>query len=298
MRKITYEQYNPALSLKDNAANLGCSVSALKKHLANNEIDVGYDSVYFRWKRINDYNKSHPTQTLKAKSENLGYSINTIRKYEAMSEETLDMSFRNTKKVSRFDIKNRNAIKTVSSDQSEILHWIMHLYNEDKPFECDLTASVLKFYKDVPTPGHLFDKYPQLPQVKNLIEADTQPDCSYSSIVYDLPFIISTGASSMMKERFTYFESAEELYQANDEMLQRSYRLLKSNGILVVKTMDVNHFGKQFWVSDYVLRFAQDIGFELLEKFILISSLRLFCKTRVQHLARKYHSYFFVFRKH
>ena len=101
--------------------------------------------------------------------------------------------------MSRFDIRNRNAIKTVSSSQTEILLWIMHLYNGDKPFDCDLTASVLKFYKSVPVPESLYDKYPQLPQVKDLVEADALPDASFSSIVFDLPFIVSRGAMSMMK---------------------------------------------------------------------------------------------------
>ena len=36
---------------------------------------------------------------------------------------------------------------------------------------------------------------------------------------------------------------------------------------------------------------------ELIEKFILLSNLRLFARTRQQKVARKYHSYFFVFRK-
>jgi len=298
MQKVRYEQYNPALSLKANADNIGCSVSALKKHLKKNDIDTQFDSKYVRWRAINDYKKSHPTHSLKKKSEVLGYSINTIRKYEAMSEGTLEISYRDTEKVSHFDIRNRNAIKTVSSNQTEILSWIMNLYNEGKPFDADLTASLLKFYKQVPVPEHLFDKYPQLPQVKDLTEADSLPDASFSSIIYDLPFIVSVGAMSLIKERFTYFDTVEELYQANDEMLNRAYRLLKPEGLLVVKTMDISHFGKQYWVSDYVLKNAQDKGLELLEKFILTSNLRLFGKTRVQHIARKYHSYFFVFRKH
>jgi len=298
MTNIEYNKYNPSLSLKENSEILGCSVSALKKYLRKAEVDVGYDTAFSRWKKINDYKKSHPSYSLRKKSQKLGFSINTIRKYEAMSEEALNVSFRDTEKVSRFDIRNKNAIKSVSSNQKDILIWIMNLYNGGNPFEADLTSSLLKFYKHVPCPDNLFDKYPQLPQVKDLIEADALPDASFSSIIYDLPFIVSVGAMSMIKERFTFFDTVEELYQANDEMLNRAYRLLKAEGLLVVKTMDINHAGKQYWVSDYVLRNAQDKGLELLDKFILTSHLRLFSKTREQHMARKYHSYFFVFRKH
>jgi hypothetical protein len=296
-RVLPYQKYNPALTLKENASIIGCSVSALKKHLRNKGIDTQFDSVYSRWKTINDYHNAHPTHSLKRKSEVLGYSINTIRKYEALSEDSLLVSFRNTKKVSQFDIRNNNVIKSVSSSQAEILSGIMKLHNDGNPFDADLTASLLKFYKQIPAPKNLYDKYPQMPQIRELTEADSLPAESFSSVVFDLPFIIAAGSKSLIKERFTQFDSVEELYQANDEMLSRSYRLLKKGGLLVVKTMDVCSGGKQYWVSDYILRQSQELGFELLDKFILLADNRPFSRTKKQHYARKYHSFFFVLRK-
>ena len=296
-KTLSYQNYNPALSLKENAAIIGCSVSALKKHLRKKDVDTKYDSAYVRWKTINDYKEAHPSQSLRKKSEALGYSINTIRKYESLSEDSLHVSFRDTNKVSQFDIRNNNAIRSISSNQTDILSGIMKLYNEGKSFDADLTASRLKFYTRIPVPENLFDKFPQLPQVKDLAEADSLPDSTFSSIIFDLPFIIAAGSRSLIKERFTFFDSVEELYRANDEMLSRSYRLLKPDGLLVIKTMDVCSGGKQYWVSDYVLRKSQEMGFELLDKFILVADYRLFSQTKKQHHARKYHSYFFVFRK-
>jgi hypothetical protein len=276
---------------------MGCSVAAVRKFVRMKGIDRKYDVTFVRWKRIHDYCKENPEATNAEKKAALGYSINTIKKYENLSEEQIYKSKRDTWKVSDFDIRNRNAIKSISNNQNEILGWILHLYNEDRTFEADLTASLLVFYKTIPTPKHLYDKYPQLPQVKDLKEVDALPDGSFSSIVYDLPFILSNNSSSVIKERFTNFFSVEEMFTANDEMLERSYRLLQTDGLLVVKTMDTSINGKQYWVSDYVLRNAQDMGLELIDKFILTSSYRLISKTKVQHLARKYHSYFFVFRK-
>lgn len=296
-RIIPYELYDPALSVEDNAVLLGCSPASVRKHIRSRGIDRKFDAAYSRWKAIKDYNKQHPDSSYAEKHNALGFSVNTIKRYEALTEEQVFRSKRDTSKISNFDIRNNNAIRSVSNNQNDILRWIIHLYNDDKPFDADLTASQLVFYKEVQKPEHLYDKYPQLAEVRNLSETDTLPDSTFSSIVYDLPFIISCGAMSMMKERFNHFESPEELYRANDEMLSRSFRLLKSNGILVVKTMDVNHGGKQYWVSDYVLRVAQEMGFKLIEKFILTSDLRLFPRTRIQHQARKYHAYFFVFKK-
>jgi len=295
--KIRYELFDSAKSIEENATILGCSASTVRKYIRTKDIDRKFDASYVKWKRIHDFCKEHPEASYVQKKAELGYSINTIRKYERLSEEDIYKSNRDTEKVSSFDIRNRNAIKSISNNQHEILRWILHLYNNDMTFDADLTASLLYFYKTIPVPEHLYDKYPQLPQINDLTVADALPDSSFSSIVYDLPFILSNNISSVIKERFTNFFSVEEMFSANDEMLERSYRLLKQGGLLVVKTMDTSLNGKQYWVSDYVLQHAQEKGLELLDKFILTSNYRLLSKTKVQHLARKYHSYFFVFRK-
>ena len=295
--KIAYELYDANLSIKENAQKLGCSEAALRKYIKQTGADRRYDAYYSRWKRIKDYFKINLSATLLEANQELGYSIHTIRKYKKVSEQELEQAFRDTSKVSNFDIKNKNAIKSISYSQTDILSWIMKLYNDSKPFECDLTASKCIFWKSLPKPQYLYDKYPQVEGVKPLSEADLLPNKSFSSIVYDLPFIVSSGAMSKIKERFTHFESVEELYQANDEMLERSSRLLKKQGLLIVKTMDISHGNKQIWISDYVIRKAEELGLELIEKFILLSNLRLFARTHQQRVARKYHSYFFVFKK-
>lgn len=294
---MLYELYDPALSVEGNAELLGCSKSTVRKYIHKNEIDRKFDVSYSRWKAINDYKAKNPKSTYAEKHRVLGYSVNTIKKYEALTEEQLFQSNRNTDKVSDFDIRNKNAIRSVSNNQNSILKWIIHLYNDDKTFDADLTASQLAFYKQVQKPSELFDKYPQLDEVRNLSEADSLPDESFDSIIYDLPFIVSHGRTSIIKERFTYFKTIKELYDANDEMLNRAYRLLRTNGVLVVKTMDIVYAGKQYWVSDYVLSQANKKGLELLDKFILVANFKLFSRTHTQHHSRKWHSYFFVFRK-
>lgn len=296
--KIRYELFDSAKSIEENAAILGCSASTVRKYIRTKDIDRKFDATYVKWKRIHDFCKEHPEASYVQKKAELGYSINTIRKYERLSEQDIYQSKRDTEKVSSFDILNNNSIKSVSNSQDDILLWIMELYNNGEPFEADLTASVLVFYRHrVPKPKFLYDKYPQLEEVKNLEEVNSLPNETFSSIVYDLPFVISTGASSIIKKRFTHFSTVEELYQANDEMLDSAYRLLKRKGLLVVKTMDVNHGGTQEWVSDYVLNAAKAKGLQLLDKFILVANFKLFNRTHSQRQARKYHSYFFVFRK-
>ena len=155
---LTYK-YNPALSVKENAELCGVSIAALRKYIRENEIDRKYDAHYVRWKKITEYYKKNPKATLKKASEELGFSINTIRKYKTLSEGQLYVSKVDTEKVSSFNICNKNAIKTISYNQSEILAWIMRLYNDWKPFECDLTYSVGNFYKQIPQPHYKYDRY-------------------------------------------------------------------------------------------------------------------------------------------
>ena len=297
LKGIQYEQYDPALSVEENAAALGCSPATVRKFIRSREIDRKFDAAYSKWKAIKDYNSRHPSSSYAEKRKILGFSVNTIKKYEALSEEQVFQSKRDTNKISEFDIRNKNAIRSVSNNQNDIIRWIIRLYNDGKPFDADLTASQLVFYKTVQKPAHLYDKYPQLDEVRNLKETDTLPDETFSSIVYDLPFVVSQGKTSIIKERFTFFETVQELFDVNDEMLDRAYRLLQNKGILVVKTMDIVYAGKQYWVSDYVLSKAREKGLELLEKFILVANFKLFSRTHTQHHARKWHSYFFVFRK-
>lgn len=297
MKRIAYELYDANLSIRENAQKLGCSEAALRKYLKNTGVDRRYDAYYVRWKRIKDFFEANPSATLVQANQELGYSPHTIRKYKSISKQELEEAFRDTIKVSNFDIRNKNSIKTISYDQTEILSWIMRLYNNRKPFDCDLTASKCIFWKFLPKPEYLFDVNPQIDGVKHLAEVDNLNDCFFNSVVFDLPFLVSTGAMSKIKERFTYFESVDEIFRANDEMLERSYRLLKEQGLLVVKTMDICHGNKQLWISDYVIRKAEELGFEMIEKFILLSNLRLFSRTHQQRVARKYHSYFLVFRK-
>lgn len=294
---IPYELYNPNLSLAENCEVLGCSVSSLKKYLHRKEVDRAFDEKFKRWKVVNDYFSKNPSASLRKASEDLNLSVNTIRKYRSLAEDEI-VSKRDKEKMSYFDIRNRNVIKSISYSQDEILSWILKLYNHGKTFDCDLTASKCVFWKSIPRPLNLFDKYPQLEEVRDLSEADKLPDCSFNAIIYDLPFIVSNpNTPNNIKDRFTYFTSVDEAYSVNLEMLHRAYRLLSKGGLLVVKTMDCLSQNGQLWISDYVVQKSQGIGLAMIDKFILLSHYKLLSKTRQQHIARKYHSYFLVFRK-
>ena len=64
-----------------------------------------------------------------------------------------------------------------------------------------------------------------------------------------------------------------------------------------MKTQDLFTEGKQLWFHRYVEEWAEEIGFKLIDMFILIAESRMLGKGLNQRVARKYHSYFLVFQK-
>lgn len=298
MRKsVVALKYNPTLSVKENAEMCGVSESAIRKYIKENNIDRNFDSKTVRQKAITELHEKSPHLSLREMSRELGYSVNTIRKYLNVELVSKD----NTLKVSKFDTsKNTNIIKSTSTNQDEILANILKLYTQTETFDCDLTYSIGVFYRNIPQPQLKFDKYPQIEGVKQLNEAHNIVKGSLNSVIFDLPFITKQGVEiekSAIANRFNCFHSAGEMLETNDLMLTLSHKILKKKGILIVKTMDTCYAGKQIWVSDYVIQKAKEIGFELFDKFILLSNKRHLRFTGIQRHARKYHSYFLVFKK-
>ncbi len=194
-----------------------------------------------------------------------------------------------------------NIIKTVSNDQSEILNNIIKLYCPNG-FDLDPTYSKGVFYKNVPPPKLKFDLDPQT-------EDTQQGDClnlpldgeSVNSIVFDPPFVGGSrkdGKPGIIKTRFSYFPSVPKLWDFYWRSLLEFHRILSPNGILVFKCQDSVESSKQYMSHVAVMNMAYSIGFYAEDLFILVSENRIISPNQVkQQHARKYHSYFFVFRK-
>lgn len=271
MNKVKLK-YDPNLSIKENAARCGVSESAVRKYIRVNHIDRRFDSKMAKIRHINKLKKDNPNITLAELSRATGYSINTIKKY---IQTDLKLSHIDTSKVSTFDFtKPAVVIKTVSESQDEILYNILRLYVKKSSFDCDFTYSVGNFYIRLNKPLLKFDINPQMEDVKPLNEAlDILPN-SLHSVVVDLPFIVNVNNNEKFKskiaKRFDYFRSEEELYEANDFMIELAYSKLKISGFLIMKTMDVCGPSKQLWINNYVQNKAAECGFILEDIFILV----------------------------
>lgn len=286
--------YYPNLSIAENARLNGVSIATIRKYIQDSGIDRKFDEIYKIFTNIKRLQEQNPEYTASQIKRLSGYSLNTVKKYMKMVEFPYCLS---PEKYSGFDLqKSNNIIKSVSNSQTVILNSILQLYINNNHYECDFTYSIGVFWKGIRQPDLKFDKYPQLEGVKLLSEAFLLPDGTLHNCVIDLPYIVQ-GIGSKITDRFTSFNSEEEMFDTNREMIELAYRKLMKGGYLVMKTMDVSYSMKQLWVSDYVVQTAFGIGFELKDKFILVSNKRLLNSGGKQHIARKYHSYFFVFYK-
>lgn len=198
-----------------------------------------------------------------------------------------------------------DVIRSVSYDQTEILKWILKLYVPEGSFEVDSTFSKGGFYKGIPPPRLCFDLNPQ---TEGVIQADCRElpleDSSIASLVFDPPFLATTGKSledgkgNIINRRFSVCKSETELQSLYSDAVREAHRVLKPGGIFVFKCQDKVSSGKQYWMHCYIYDLAMRNGFEVLDLFVLLAKSRLIADwQRNQKHARKYHSFFWVFRK-
>ena len=190
-------------------------------------------------------------------------------------------------------------IKSISFSQEEILQSIVTLHTG--PIEADVTFGFGRFYKNgVARPPLCFDLGPRVPGV---IAADARhlplKDCSVGSVMFDPPFMLYTGPGSKLKDRFSsVIGSMENLWKFYEEAMGEIYRVLRPKGWLILKCQDgvssmVNHF-----THAEVYAMANRLNFTPKDLFILLAKSRMpDPQGRAQKHARKFHSYFWVFRK-
>lgn len=214
-------------------------------------------------------------------------------------------------------LNNTTIIRNISFDQKEILYNIMNLHNEGKPFEADMTASTLGFYKNkkndkynIPEPKILLDVFPQRDDIIKIEEYKPLPleDNSIESMVCDLPFIVApkkspsilnpNDGSNIIFNRFHSFYPVSDMLAQYKFWIEEIYRVLKPNGICVFKTQSTISGGHNYHTSEWSFMCAVNCGFYVLDKFILNAKARLISgKVKNQKHARRYTSDFWVFKK-
>lgn len=200
-------------------------------------------------------------------------------------------------------------IKSISYNQTEIIHNILRLHVPTQIIDCDPTYSKGNFYKDldIKQPRLKFDINPQ---AEGVVYADCRnlpiKSNSLNCIIFDPPFLATTGKSlvsndenNIINKRFGVYPSEKELHKFYIDSMKEFHRILSPDGILIFKCQDKISSSKQYMTHVFIMNEAVKIGFYPKDLFILLAKNRLSAKWQIENQknARKYHCYFWVFQK-
>ena len=194
-------------------------------------------------------------------------------------------------------------ISSVNSDQHQILRDINKLHLEGEWIQVDACYGNGSFYNrsDIPKPQFCFDLDPKFPFVQKLDCTDMDgwfEANEIRSIIFDPPFLQTTGAGSIIKNRFGSYPSMTELWDMYRRSLSAFHHVLRTKGVLIVKMQNTVMGGKQWWSVDLINTIAHDLHFYKKDELILAATNRLPLQAnQTQKHARKFHSYFLVFEK-
>ncbi len=301
MKTSRINNYDPTLSVEENAANNNVTTAAIRSYIQARGIDRATDRQIYLYNKVKKYAHEHPKEKAPQIADALGLTPNTVRRYLKMTEQPKPKE----KKTATINLADKLKFISVSENQTDILKTILAIHlPKRKNFQCDLTAWKLGFYKNgVPKPLYCYDKYASIlnnDEVRDLsyFEADWH-DGTFENIVIDLPCSVEAASTKSRFDVSTHFSSLPELLQEHEKMLLLAYRKMQTDGILVYKTMDFTFQNTPYWLSDEVLRMAREIGFELADKYIYIDPKHSKIDRRRTRFTASVpaHAYFFVFRK-
>lgn len=210
-------------------------------------------------------------------------------------------------------------IKSVNDNQRQLLLDIMGLYGIGS-IDLDFTYSTGNFYKPfknennetvcVPQPIVKMDVCPQTDDTIKIEKMALLPmnDNTCGCIVYDPPFVISPPDCPSMKEggkgncmiqrRFASFYPVTELLNTYYFHMKEMYRILKDDGIAIVKCQNNVSSRKQINSPEYLWLCGESMGFDMVDKFVLLAKNRIISgKHKKQQHSRRFESYFLVFKK-
>ncbi|MDE6266224.1 MAG: hypothetical protein K2M07_02605 [Muribaculaceae bacterium] len=301
MKTSRITQYDPTLSIEENAANNNVTTAAIRSYIQKRGIDRATDRQIYLYNKIKEYASKHPQEKAPQIADALGLTANTVRRYMKMTEEPQPKE----KKTTTINQADKLKFISISDNQIAILKTILAIHlPKRKNFQCDLTAWKLGFYKDgLEKPIYCYDKYASIlnnDDIEDLANFETDwQDGTFDSIVIDLPCSIELPSTKSRFDVSPHFSNLPELFEEHEKMLNLAHQKMQTGGILVYKVMDFTFYGSPYWLSDEVLRMAKEIGFELADKYIYIDPRH----NKIDRRRTKYtaavpaHAYFFVFKK-
>jgi hypothetical protein len=199
-------------------------------------------------------------------------------------------------------------IRSIVRSDTTALRAILKLHCNTPQIDLDPTYSTGGFYKKgIRQPKLKFDINPQ---VSGVLQADVTSlpldnEC-VETILFDPPFLATTGPSLKMgdksnriNKRFGVYPDEPSLFKMYADALNELYRVCKTGGTLIFKCQDKVSSGVQYFSHCIIYNMALETGWYPADLFIKIVKNRLVADWQVanQKNARKFHCYFFVFRK-
>lgn len=189
-------------------------------------------------------------------------------------------------------------LRSVFDNQDLLLQEMVGFYSHDS-IDFDPTYGNGNFYKKTGIPvlewGDL-----KLKGKHHIDSRSIKETGGFESIMFDPPFLpgASPKKTGIINNRFGWFRTIHDVWEMYERSLKEFYRVLLPKGVLFFKCQDVCNTGKQWWSHVWIINKATQIGFQLEDLFILVAKSRLIDpRWKTQRHARKFHSYFLVFRK-
>ncbi|RIV19741.1 hypothetical protein DYU11_22695 [Fibrisoma montanum] len=194
----------------------------------------------------------------------------------------------------------RQQIMSVSYDQNELLQNIIELHLPEG-IQVDATYGYGQFYTAIPRPEYCFDIAPKKPEA---VVADSRQlplaAGTIRSIMFDPPFVVTNHKTSdeyVMGKKYGAYRTITQLREHYKASLDEFARVLRPYGMLVFKCQDFVHGRKNYFIHNEVLELAKEAGFKPVDLFILLAKNRFNGAVNFQNHARKFHSYFWVFKR-
>lgn len=193
--------------------------------------------------------------------------------------------------------------RSVSSNETELLSWLIKLYIPAGYFDLDATYSTGRMWTNLPQPRYKLDLYPR---TDNVVRADARRlpirASSMVSIMFDPPFILKNTTTrvpnGIIESRFGGYGTEAALWSMYADSLTEFYRVLQPRGILAFKCQDVVAGGKQHLSHVYIINTALALGYTCEDIFILTRKSVIWSPNMAnQKHARKFHCYYLVLRK-
>lgn len=199
-------------------------------------------------------------------------------------------------------------IKSFYYNQHDIIRGITKLHLGGRRIHLDPTYGYGQFYKpnDISEPTLAYDVNSELDSrvTHRTIYTYDASDLSHlennsiESIMFDPPFLRTTGRGSILKDRFGSYPTMKLLWKFYAEAMWEFCRVLMPGGVLIVKMQNTVMSGRQWWSVRYINDLASKYKLDALDEFILGASHRLpQHNLKQQRHARKFHSFFNVYKK-